>query len=80
MLVSQISKENFITDSQSYKELSPIMKEAVNDIFKVIEKEQGNIITKLENAIDKISKFHNVDIEKINEYFDKEILEQLGEK
>ena len=56
------------------------MKEAVNDIFKVIEKEQGNIITKLENAIDKISKFHNVDIEKINEYFDKEILEQLGEK
>jgi TRAP-type C4-dicarboxylate transport system substrate-binding protein len=80
MLVSQIAKENFITDSQSYKELSPIMKEAVNDIFKVIEKEQGNIITKLENAIDKISKFHNVDIEKINEYFDKEILEQLGEK
>ena len=80
MLVSQIAKENFITDSQSYKELSPIMKESVNDIFKVIEKEQGNIITKLENAIDKISKFHNVDIEKINEYFDKEILEQLGEK
>ena len=80
MLVSQIAKENYITDSQSYKDLSPIMKEAVNDIFKVIEKEQGNIITKLENAIDKISKFHNVDIEKINEYFDKEILEQLGEK
>ena len=80
MLVSQIAKENFITDSQSYKELSPIMKEAVNDIFKVIEKEQGNIITKLENAIAKIAKFHNVDIEKINEYFDKEILEQLGEK
>ena len=80
MLVSQIVKENFITDSQSYKELSPIMKEAVNDIFKVIEKEQGNIITKLENAIAKIAKFHNVDIEKINEYFDKEILEQLGEK
>ena len=80
MLVSQIVKENFITDSQSYKDLSPIMKEAVNDIFKVIEKEQGNIITKLENAITKIAKFHNVDIEKINEYFDKEILEQLGEK
>jgi TRAP-type C4-dicarboxylate transport system substrate-binding protein len=80
MLVSQIAKENFITDSQSYKELSPIMKEAVNDIFKVIEKEQGNIITKLENAIDKISKFHNVDIEKFDEYFDNEILEQLGEK
>jgi len=80
MLVSQIVKENFITDSQSYKDLSPIMKEAVNDIFKVIEKEQGNIITKLENAIAKITKFHNVDIEKINEYFDKEILEQLGEK
>ena len=80
MLVSQIVKENFIIDSQSYKDLSPIMKEAVNDIFKIIKDEQGNIITKLENAIEKIAKFHNVDIEKINEYFDKEILEQLGEK
>lgn len=80
MLVSQIVKENFIIDSQSYKDLSPIMKEAVNDIFKIIKDEQGNIITKLENAIEKIAKFHNVDIEEINEYFDKEILEQLGEK
>ena len=80
MLVSQIVKENFIIDSQSYKDLSPIMKEAINDIFKIIKDEQGNIITKLENAIEKIAKFHNVDIEEINEYFDKEILEQLGEK
>ena len=80
MLVSQIVKENFITDSQSYKDLSPIMKEAVNDIFKVIEKEQGNIITKLENAIVKVAEFHNISFDKLNEYFDKEILEQLGEK
>jgi len=80
MLVSNIIKENLIIDSQSYKELSPIMKEAISDIFKIIEKEQDTIITKIENAIAEVVKFHNVDVEKINEYFDKEILEQLGEK
>ena len=80
MLVSQIVKENFITDSQSYKDLSPIMKEAVNDIFKVIEKEQGDVIKRFENAVNKIAEFHNINLEEIENYFDKEILEQLGEK
>jgi len=80
MLVSRIVKENLQIDSQSYKDLSPLMKEAVSDVFKLIEKETGDIITKFENAVDKVAEFHNINVEQFDEYFDKEILEQLGEK
>jgi len=80
MQVSRIVKENLQIDSQSYKDLSPLMKEAVSDVFKLIEKETGDMITKFENAVDKVAEFHNINVEQFDEYFDKEILEQLGEK
>jgi len=56
------------------------MKEAVSDVFRLIENETGNIIERFENAVGKVAEFHNINLEKFNEYFDKEILEQLGEK
>ena len=80
MLVSRIVKENLEIDSQSYKDLSPIMKEAVSDVFRVIEKETGTIIEKFENAVTKVAEFHNINTEKFYEYIDREVLEQLGEK
>ena len=80
MLISKMIKENHLIDSKSYNELSPVMKEAVNDVFKVIEKETDSIINRFENAVVKVAEFHNINVEKLNEYFDKEILEQLGEK
>ena len=80
MLISRMVKENHLIDSKSYNELSPVMKEAVNDVFKVIEKETDSIINRFENAVVKVAEFHNINVEKLNEYFDKEILEQLGEK
>ena len=80
MLISRMIKENYLIDSKSYNELSPVMKEAVNDVFKVIEKETDSIINRFENAVAKVAEFHNINVEKLNEYFDKEILEQLGEK
>ena len=80
MLVSRIVKEKLEIDSQSFKDLSPLMKEAVSDVFRLIEKETGDIITRFENAVGKVAEFHNINLEKFNEYFDKEILEQLGEK
>jgi hypothetical protein len=80
MQVSRIINSNLEINSQSFKDLSPVMKEAVSDIFKLIEKEQGNVIKRFENAVNKIAEFHNINLEEIENYFDKEILEQLGEK
>jgi hypothetical protein len=56
------------------------MKEAITDFFKIVEKETGNIIQKVDNAVTKVASFHNINTDMIYEYFDKETLEQLGEK
>jgi len=80
MQVSRIVKGNLQIDSKAFKDLSPKMKEAVSDVFKLIEKETGDIIRKFEGAVNKVSEFHNINLEEFDEYFDNEIIEQLGEK
>ena len=80
MQVSQIVKKNLTIDSQSYMDLSPVMKEAVSDVFKLIEKSTGDIIKNFEGAVDKVSQHHNINIIELNNYFDKEIKEQLEGK
>ncbi len=78
--VSKLVKDKNLIDSKSFNELSPLMKEAISDVFKLIEKETGSIIEKFENSVEKVSEFHNVNIKKIYDYFDNEVIEQLGEK
>jgi vacuolar-type H+-ATPase subunit H len=80
MKVSSLIKENQLIDSKAFSELSPLMKEAVKDVYKIINEETDSIIDRFENAVAKVAKFHNINKEKFDEYFDKEILEQLGEK
>ena len=46
MQVSRIVKDKTLIDSKSFNELSPLMKEAIGDIFKLIDKETGTIIEK----------------------------------
>jgi hypothetical protein len=80
MQISSIVKENLLIDSKSFNGLTPLMKEAITDFFKIVEKETGNIIQKVDNAVTKVASFHNIDKNTVYEYFDKETLEQLGEK
>ncbi len=47
------------------------MKEAVSDVFKLIEKSTGDIIKDLK-ALLIVSQHHNVNIIELNDYFDKE--------
>ena len=80
MQVSRIVKENRIIDSKSFNELPPLMKEAMRDVFDLIEKETGNIIERFEGAVAKVAEFHGINIQNFYDYIDKEVLEQLGEK
>ncbi len=80
MQVSRIVKENRIIDSKSFNELPPLMKEAMRDVFELIEKETGNIIERFEGAVAKVAEFHGINIQNFYDYIDKEVLEQLGEK
>lgn len=78
MRVSKIVKNNLDMDSKSYTDLSPKMKEAVSDVFKLIKREQNSVVETFENAVTKVSEFHNINIEEINKYFDNELNEQLS--
>ena len=78
MKLSQLVENNQTFNSKSFKDLSPVMKEAVNDVLKLV-KNEGNLIFNFNNAIEKVAKFHNVDKDDIEEYFDNEVNEQLGE-
>jgi vacuolar-type H+-ATPase subunit H len=76
--ISNIIKENRFIDSKSYNDLSPKMKKAINEIFKIIENEQKDILTRFDGAIEKITASYNIKKEDIYKYFDKEVNEQLG--
>ena len=65
-------------DSKSYNDLSPKMKEAIKEVYKIIENEQQDVITRFEGAIEKVTASFNINKEDIHKYFDKEINEQLG--
>ena len=80
MKLSQLVQSNQTFNSKSYKNLSPVMKEAVEDVMKLIEKSQKDTLTKFEGALNKVCEFHNINKEEVEKYFDNEIKEQLGGK
>ena len=65
-------------DSKSYNDLSPKMKQAIKEIYRLIENEQKDILTRFDGAIEKVTASYNIKKEDIHKYFDKEINEQLG--
>ena len=75
--VSQLVQNQQTFSSNAFKNLSPLMKEAVNDVFKLV-KSEGNLIFNFENAVEKVADHHNVNRDDLEEYFDIEVEEQLG--
>ena len=80
MQVSQIVKQNLLIDSNAYNSLSPIMKDAVKDVFSLYENAKGTIVERFESAIKEVAALHNLEVKQIEDYFDKEVIEKLGEK
>jgi hypothetical protein len=78
--VSNLVKETRVMDSKSYNELTPVMKEAVKEVIKIIENEQKDIIKSFEGAVEKVVASRNIKQEDLYNYFDKEVNEQLGIK
>jgi len=80
MQVSQIVKQNLFIDSKTYNSLSPSMKDAVKDVFSFYENAKGTIVERFESAMKEVAALHNLEIKQIEDYFDKEVIEKLGEK
>ena len=80
MQVSRIIKENLLIDSKTYSDLSPSMKDAIKDVFSFYENAKGNIVERFDSAIKEVAALHNLSVKQIEDYFDKEVIEKLGEK
>ena len=78
--ISNILRETNLLDSKSYKELTPVMKEAIKEIYRLIETEQTDVLKRFDKAIEKVVASRNIKREDIEKYFDKEIKEQIGIK
>jgi len=76
--ISNILRETNLLDSRSYKELTPVMKEAIKEIYRLIETEQTDVLKRFDKAIEKVVASRNIKKEDIEKYFDKEIKEQIG--
>ena len=59
---------------KEYKNLSPKMKAAVDDVYSMIDKTSDPLIGKVEGIISQVAKKHNVKVSAIEDYFDNEIL------
>ena len=77
--VSQLVQNNQAFNSNSYKNLSPVMKEAISDVMKLVERNTEDLLNTFETAVTKVAEQHNVNKDDIEEYFDIELKEQLEE-
>ena len=67
-------------DTKTFNELPPLHKEVVADFFKVLDKEEGNMVDKVETVIDTVADHHNVKTDVLYNYIDNEVDAQLGVK
>ena len=67
-------KDDSPRETAEFKKLSPAEKQAVKDIFTILDNTKGEIITKIDSIIKQVAKKRNVKVSAIEDYFDNEIL------
>ena len=60
--------------SRQYKKLSPKMKNAVDDIFKIMDSKPSDFLNTFEKTIREVSKKFGVTEKELMRYFEKEML------
>ena len=60
--------------SREYKKLSPKMRTAVDDIFKVMDAKPSDFLNTFEKTIKQVSKKHSVREKDLMQYFEREVL------
>ena len=67
-------KEDSPKETAEFKKLSPAEKQAVKDVFTLLDNTTGEIIRKVDGIIKQVAKKRNVKVSAIEDYFDNEIL------
>ena len=57
-----------------FKKLSPKMRDAINDIYSMVNKAADPIVSKIESIIRAVSRKHGVSTYDIEDYFDNELI------
>ena len=57
-----------------FKKLSPKMRDAINDVYSMINRTTDPIVSKIEGIIRAVSKKHGVSTYDIDDYFDNELI------
>jgi hypothetical protein len=68
-------KEDSPKETQEFKKLSPAEKQAVKDVYIMINNIKGDdLITKIDGIVKQVAKKRNVKVSNIEDYFDNEII------
>ena len=59
---------------KEYKNVSPKMKAAVDDVYSMIDKTSDPLIGKVEGIISQVAKKHGINVSSIERYIDTEII------
>ena len=57
-----------------FKKLSPKMRDAINDVYSMINRTTDSVVSKIEGIIRAVSKKHGVSTYDIDDYFDNELI------
>ena len=73
---SQLNERRYIgpQGTVEYKKLSPKMRDAINDIYSMVNKAADPIVSKIEGIIRAVSRKHGVSTYDIEDYFDNELI------
>ena len=72
---TSITEKDDHKKSKEYKKLTPKMKNAVDEIFKLMDTTKGlNILNNFEKTLRDVSKKHRVTEKELTSYFEREVL------
>jgi len=79
--VSDIVEDQKLFNSNAFKQLTPVLQDAVKQVYKTIEEDKSinaeNLPIKFEEALDNVATINTIEKEQLESYFDDEITEQL---
>ena len=72
----QLNERRYIgpEGTKEFKKLSPKMRDAINDIYSMINKASDPVVSKIEDIIRSVSRKHGVSTYDIEDYFDNELI------
>ena len=73
-LYSSVNEKEEHRKSRQYKKLSPRMKDAVDQIFKIMDSKPSDFLNTFEKTIQDVSKKFKVTEKELMSYFEKEML------